>query len=184
MKNRFEGAMKRNVEAEVPNRRWTPTVRFAVAFGLLSAVLLGLYYFPHADHTEKAIDGYLRLYARIVGALLRLFEPSVRVVDRMIVGRFSLQIVKTCDAMDVTILLVSAIVAWPGPPRRKIGAVIVGTATLLVTNVVRLFSLYYVGLFAPSSFDIMHLEIWPVFILIVGIGFFWLYVGSPKVSSQ
>ena|SRR5579863_10036914 len=157
-----------------------PGVRFAGRFAGLSGLLLGLYYFPHAGGAEEGIDRFLCFYARVAGAVLRLFEPGLVVEGRTIIGRFSLQIAKTCDAMDVTILLASAIVAWPTRWRRRIAAALAGCALVFVTNVVRICSLYYVGVHALSSFDFIHLELWPALILLIAVGFFWFYVGRPQ----
>jgi hypothetical protein len=90
-------------------------VRFAITFALLCGVLLGLYYFPYSEggRIRPVLDGFLHRYAASAGLVLRWFEPRVQVIGQDIIGRYSLRIVKTCDAMDVTILLMSAIVAWP-----------------------------------------------------------------------
>jgi exosortase/archaeosortase family protein len=164
---------------------WTkPGLRFAATFGGLSAVLLAIYYFPHADRAAANIDGFLRVYARIAGAVLRLFEPGITVVGRTITGRYSLQIVKTCDAMDITILLGSAIAAWPAPWRRRVVAVLAACTLIFVTNVARICSLYFIGIRAPSSFDFIHLELWPAALLLMAVGFFWLYVGRPQPRPE
>lgn len=159
-----------------PRARFGAEARFAA----LTVTLLAVYYFPYADRARAAIEAYLGLYARIAGGVLRLFEPTLTVADRMIQGRFSLQIVKTCDAMDVTILLVSAIVAWPGRWRQKAAAALAGTALIFATNVARICSLYFVGVHRPSSFDFIHLELWPAAILLLAVGFFWLYTERTR----
>src|SRR5579871_3773725 len=91
--------------------------RFAVTFAVLATVLLGLYYLPGQPAAlEQAIP---RAYACVAGFFLRAIDPGLRVQGTDLLGGASLRIVKTCDAMDVTILLASALLAWPRPwPRR------------------------------------------------------------------
>ncbi len=113
-----------------------------------------------------------------------MFDPTITVTHRVIHGRFSLQIVKTCDAMDVTILLVSAIVGWPGPGRRSSARAAAATAVIFATNVLRICSLYFVGIYGPSSFDFIHLELWPAVIVLIAVGYFWLFTERTRTRPS
>ena len=164
-----------------------PARRFVIGFLATSAVLLSLYYFPYSDDgpVKRAIAGYLHLYAVVSGAVLRLFERGVTVSGTDIIGRYSLRLVRTCDAMDVNILLVSAVLAWPGRWRRRLLAAAIGLGCVLVVNVTRICSLYYVGVFHPSSFTFVHIELWPIAMLVVAVGAFlvlvrWMQRETPR----
>jgi exosortase/archaeosortase family protein len=74
--------------------------------------------------------------------------------------------------MDVTILLTSAILAWPSPWRRRIAASLASALALYVLNVVRICSLYFIGLHFPSFFEVAHLDVWPALILVLAVGAF------------
>jgi exosortase/archaeosortase family protein len=168
-----------------------PARRFVIGFLASSAVLLSLYYFPYAEDglVKRGIAGYLHAYAVISGAVLRLFERGVTVSGPDIIGRYSLRLVRTCDAMDVNILLVSAVLAWPGRWRRRLLAAAIGLACVLVVNVARICSLYYVGIFHPSSFTFVHIELWPIVMLAVAVGAFvllvrWMQRESPGGSGS
>jgi exosortase/archaeosortase family protein len=149
-------------------------VRFLIGFGAMAAVLLGIYYYPHPDGGtfKRALDGYLHGYAVVAATCLRLFEPGIRVIGTDIIGRYSLRIAKTCDAADVNILFLSAVVAWPGVGPRRFLAAGVGIAALFVVNVVRICSLYFVGLHFPSTFVFVHLDAWPMVVVAVTVGMF------------
>jgi exosortase/archaeosortase family protein len=148
---------------------------------LLSGSLLGLYYFPYAQEswTKHWMDGYLRGYAAMSGAVLRWFEPALQVRGQEIIGRYSLRIVKTCDAMDVQILFFSAVMAWPGPWRRRAAAAAIGVVAIAAVNVIRICSLYYFGILLPSSFELMHLEVWPALIVIFSVAGFVVFARRP-----
>jgi exosortase/archaeosortase family protein len=152
----------------------SPAARFALRFFLLSGVLLGLYYFPYGQGAaaRNFLDGYLRAYASVAGGVLRLFEPTLVVHGQEIIGRYSLRIVKTCDAMDTQILFVSAVAAWPGGWRPRVIAAVLGALVLFVINIARICSLYYIGIMMPASFDVVHLEVWPAVIVIACVAGF------------
>lgn len=164
-------------------------VRFVVLFGLLSSVLLGFYYFPYPDQSpiKPWLDAFLNRYAASAGFVLRLFEPHLQVIGQDIVGRYSLHIVKTCDAMDVTILLVSAILAWPSSWRRRAAGAAMAVLLLYALNVLRICSLYYIGILWPSFFEVAHLDLWPAIILVVAVGFFLASTvrgGRPRAKAS
>jgi exosortase/archaeosortase family protein len=161
--------------------------RFVLVFGATAAVSLGVYYFPYpaGSAMRNLLDGYLHAYAAVAGALLRTGEPSLIVSGQDIIGRYSIRIVKTCDGMDVYILFASAILAWPSALRRRFMGAAVGLALLVVANTARICSLYYVGVYAPSSFQFVHIEVWPVLILLLAVSLFLAFIvhSRPHAST-
>jgi len=141
--------------------------RFSVAFTIIAGSLLSAYYFPRGS--DSAIESwtaeYLRLYTHAVAAPIALFEPHVSAHGNLISGRFSMQIVKSCDAMEANILFASALLAVSAPWVRKGVALVVGLAVLVAFNVVRLFVLYWVGVFAFSAFEFLHYDLWPLLMI-------------------
>jgi exosortase/archaeosortase family protein len=142
-------------------------LRFAVVYAVIAGVLFGVYAFPFELFGARGdwLTGYLEAYARLAGALLSLVEPSVSVQGTYIYGRFPLQIVRNCDAADVNILFVSAMLAFPGPFLQKLVPLLVGVLALVVANVTRICSLYYVGVLSPDWFRVAHEEVWPLLLV-------------------
>ncbi|HTQ47316.1 MAG TPA: archaeosortase/exosortase family protein [Polyangiaceae bacterium] len=143
-------------------------------FGVLAVTSLGLYYYPYPEGSAARswLDAYLRGYAAVSGSILRCFDATLIVQGQNLTGRFSLRIVKTCDAMDVQILFVSAVLAWPGPWLRRLVAGALGAAVILVANILRICSLYFVGLYVPDWFEFVHVELWPAVLLVLATGMF------------
>jgi exosortase/archaeosortase family protein len=141
--------------------------RFVVAFVVLAGCMLAFYYFPRTAESsvERLTADYLRLYTRMVSWPIRLFDREASAHGNLIAGRFSMQIVKSCDAMEGNILFVSALLAVSAPWRRKAVALLVGLCALVGLNLVRLFVLYWVGVFVPSAFDFLHLDVWPLLMI-------------------
>ncbi|MET0593860.1 MAG: archaeosortase/exosortase family protein [Polyangiaceae bacterium] len=171
-------------DAFLSNRR--AQVRFAISFAVVAAVLLAVYCYPYeaGGWFEKGLAAYLRGYARIAGGLLGVIEPGIRVADRTIFGRYSLVIVKSCDGMEPNILLLAAIAAFPAPAGRRLVAALIGVPILVVCNLVRICTLYFVGIHLPAWFEFAHLELWPLlFVAIAALTFLQLAAWMKRTAG-
>jgi exosortase H (IPTLxxWG-CTERM-specific) len=146
-------------------------LRFALTFVGVAAALFAVYAFPYAPHRAAArvFDSYLGAYARVAGKLVWLFDRQASVAGNVIEGRYSLRIVKTCDAMEANMLFLAAILAFPAPWRRKLLAATIGIGGLIAANVLRIGSLYLIGVYAPRSFDLFHAELWPPVLVAIAL---------------
>lgn len=153
-------------------------IHFAVVFGAVAGVLLTAYSFPYAAHGMAEgwfFDRYLSAYARIAGLVVRFGDPTVRVFGNQLVGGVSLTVAKNCDAMDVNILFVSAIVAFPAAWGRRAVGIAGGLALLIAANISRIVSLYYIGVSWPGSFEAVHAEVWPFAMVALAVSEFLLW---------
>ncbi len=163
--------------------------RFALLFAALSAALFGVYFFPYAERggSESFFAVYLARYASLVGYALRLVEPHVSVSGNVVAGRFSMQIIKSCDGMEANILFCAATLAFPGPWLRKLLAVVGGLLALVAFNVLRLCSLYFIGIYFPSAFEFAHFDLWPLLVISFALVEFLLVTrwinGRPPASA-
>ncbi len=161
-------------EAKVEPSVQSASRRFVLTFFGIAAVLFSLYYFPYAElgAPETWVSAYLARYAHTVGVVLQLFEPGLSVSNNVISGRFSISIVKSCDAMEANMLFSAAVLATPGVPWRKAVALAAGLASLVAFNVFRLCSLYYVGVFLPGWFEFAHIDLWPLLMIAYAVAAF------------
>ena len=149
--------------------------RYPMLVAAIAALLFGIYSYPYADDgtMAAATQRYLSWYAEMVGAVLSLLDPQVAVSDNRIDGRsFSMSIVKTCDAMEVNILLASAIAAFPLPLLRRFVMVVASLVALVAANVLRLSVLYWLGRHAPAWFDRVHQTLAPLFMVACALAIF------------
>jgi len=142
-------------------------LRFAIGYVVVAAVLFSIYGFPFELFGARSdwLAGYLRLYARLAGGALQLFDNGVVVTGDRIDGRFSMQIVRNCDAIEVNILFASAILAFPAPRLRRMYALTAGLGLLVFANIARICLLYFVGVYRPSWFRAAHEEILPLVLI-------------------
>ncbi|MCG5053294.1 MAG: archaeosortase/exosortase family protein [Myxococcales bacterium] len=149
------------------SRRSSP-LRFAARFSLVAGALFLLYAYPYPPHgfADRLFQHYLDGYARLVAFALQFFEPDVRAHEAVIFGRSTLKIVKSCDAMEAKLLMASALAASPGVWWRKLTAIAVGLLVMTAVNVARIMILYYVRVYRDASFELFHVEILPLFMIL------------------
>jgi exosortase/archaeosortase family protein len=160
-------------------------LRFAAVFAAVAGVALALYSFPYAAHgiREGAFTWYLAAYARAAGAVIRLTDPTVRVTGVEITGRTSLTIAKNCDAMDVNLLLVAAMVAFPAPWRRRLAGIAAGGGLVSAVNVLRIVTLYHLNVHAPRAFEVVHGEAWPLLMVALAVTVFAIWTRWTRRSE-
>jgi exosortase/archaeosortase family protein len=153
--------------------RWwrSPPSRFALRFVSIAGVGFGFYCFPYASDgaAEAFFKAYLSIYAHLAGSALSLVEPGVTVSGSVILGRSTMEIVKNCDAMEVIILFGAALLATGGPWRRSVAALTAGFAALVAINIVRICTLYFVAIHMPRAFEVVHLEVWPLVLIVFAV---------------
>ncbi len=149
-----------------------PVFTFVVTFAVIM-VPFTVFFFGYFSATGP-FETYLNWNAIVSGWLLNLFGEGVRVSGAGVMGQnCSLQIKHGCDAIFPSALFVAAVLASPLRFRLKIPGILVGTVVLLSINLVRIVSLYYVRLYIPEWFHIMHVDVWqPAFIILALL--FWI----------
>lgn len=154
-----------------------PAVGFVLRFVAIAAPLLLLYAYPYSADTfmNGFFERFLSGYAHAAGTLLEQVDPSVSVTANQISGRFPLAIVRDCDAMQVNILFVSAVAAFPSRIGRRLVGAGVGLALLVLANLSRIVSLYFIGVESPGSFEFAHREVWPLVLIAVALGIFFAF---------
>jgi len=145
-----------------------PIFKFVVGLGLL---LIAANVVLHTEKVDKGlIPSYLRGWAEVSASVLNVFGENARVYDSSISSnRFSVNIKKGCDAIQPTILFICAVLASPVALKPKIPGLILGLAFLMLMNLVRVLSLFYVGIYWNAAFEIMHHDVWQAVFIILSI---------------
>jgi exosortase/archaeosortase family protein len=142
-------------------------------------VFEGLCALPFAR--DDMFPAYLRFNARGGAAVLRLLGHQATAADLSISSpRFEIEIRRGCDAVDPSLVFLSAVLAFPGRIRTKIPGMLVGTCVLMLINFVRIVTLFLVGVYFPRVFEIMHVDVWQVAFIFLAI-LFWV-IWAARVS--
>jgi exosortase family protein XrtM len=157
----------------------------AVALALGFFAVLFLAHAPDSS-TGRALAGYLTWLARACGSVVAIFDPSAVVHDRVLSGRFSLEIVLDCGALDVQALFAAAVLAFPAPWRQRAAGLAGGLLALNGFNVLRIVTLYFVGAHAPGWFHTLHEEIFQIVIVAIACLLFalWAMWARPAASPS
>jgi len=140
---------------------------------------MGLFYgFIHTpEGVEDPFRPYLALIARLTGGTLRLLGYTATVDGTTVSApEFSVEIVRGCDAMEPMAAFIAAVLASPVPFWLKVPGILTGLTALLVINLVRIVSLFFVGLYWRSAFDTIHLDVWQAAFIVLAIAFWAVWV--------
>ena len=143
-----------------------PVFTFVLMFAVLLGVFYAITFIPFLN--TKALPGLQVLNADASVVLLNLVGERASASKTTIASpRYSVNIAHGCDAIEPIALFAAAVLAFPTSFRSKFPGLVLGTALLLVLNLVRIISLFYTGVYWPSAFEIMHIDVWqPAFILL------------------
>lgn len=137
---------------------------FVAKFGFFMGLFYGVLLIPFVD---RLVYDYLAANAWVAHGILNGLGFATH-LDRTLISSadFSIAVRRGCDGLEPAALFASAVLAFPAPWRARLVGILLGTAILLALNVLRIVSLFGIGVIARPFFAKAHLEIWPlVFIL-------------------
>ena len=154
-----------------------PVFNFGLKFGLLIVLLYTLLAMPFFD---RWLYAYLKANAWCANGILRAFGQQSQLSDVTITSpRFAMAIRRGCDAVEPTWLFCAAVVAFPAPWGKRLLGMAAGIVLLQLLNLVRIVTLYWVGVHLPAFFNSAHVEVWPVIFILVAILLFVAWRSWP-----
>jgi exosortase H (IPTLxxWG-CTERM-specific) len=152
-----------------------PEVRFLVLF----LAILGASFTVVAlrQVNDAVINPYTAIIARMSGTVLRGFGEDA-VVNGFVVSspRFAVTIYNGCNGLITSLILMSAVLAFPARWSAKLIGIVGGLLAIQLINLVRIVSLFYVGVFLPHHFNDAHIFVWQSVIILFGISLWIMWV--------
>ncbi len=146
---------------------WIPVLWFGLKFCLLMALYYCLVLLPFFD---RLFYEYLRANAWLSNAIINMLGQASQVTEVTIrLGGFAIAIRRGCDAIEPAWFFGAAVLAFPAALSRKLPGIVVGSAAILLLNLARIVTLFFIGLKIPGLFAIAHLEIWPAAFILAAI---------------
>lgn len=154
---------------------------------MLITLFYALIHTPHS--TGRFFESYLSVLASLIGAVLNLFGAGVTVTGtRVFSDHFAMEIVRGCDAIEPVAVFAAAVLASPVVVSRKLSGIFVGAAALLLINLLRLVSLFFVGAYYRKMFDVLHESVWQAAFVLLALVFWAIWVQwatrSPHEQSN
>ena len=146
--------------------------RFLITVLAYGALVVGLSVLLLSDMVfDDLLEEVRVLVAWTTSNTMALFGMDVRSHGEIITGPgASLMIVNECTGVDATILLVSAVLVFPAGWRQKLLGAGLACGVMMLLNFVRVLTLIYIGNYHGSWLEIGHLYVWPVFVILTGVG--------------
>ncbi|HEY3176218.1 MAG TPA: exosortase H [Candidatus Polarisedimenticolia bacterium] len=133
---------------------------------------------------QGVVVPFTGLIARAGGAVLNLMGMGTQVTGTVISGErgFSVNILNGCNGVYVMAILISAVLAFPSTWKEKLVGLAIGIPGIQIVNLIRIVSLYYLGLRRPALFEEFHLYVWQAGVIILSMAI-WLFWAEVLVSG-
>ena len=160
--------------------------RFLVVFVVLLALSFGLELTPWAQ--AWFVTPWTDAVARISGTLMRTFDASITTTGNVIASTasaFAVAIEAGCNGVEATLVLVTAMLAFPATWRHRAAGIAVGVATVQLLNILRVVTLFYLGQWNPAVFEWAHLYVWQALIMldVLIVWVVWVRMAPPSAQA-
>ena len=173
-----------NASGSAPGMSRSRMGRFVVLFPVWLLTGFGLLFAPFM---RPAFDRGTAMLVTISALLVRIFGGHAAAQSDILqnpASGFSIRVLDTCNASNVTVLLWAAILAFPAPWIAKGKGLATGTVALHALNLLRIISLFYLGQVSQKWFEIAHLYVWESLIVLFTLVVFWLWVQHTYRSAE
>lgn len=153
---------------------------FVVALGALFAAELT------APVQRIAVLPWTAGIASASAGLMTLVDPQVvasgQVLRNAATG-FGVSIEAGCNGVEAALILIAAMLAYPAPWRHRVLGMLAGLAAVQALNIVRVISLFYVGLWSLKAFEWSHLYLWQALIMLDVLIVFLVWIRTIPVAT-
>jgi exosortase H (IPTLxxWG-CTERM-specific) len=128
---------------------------------------------------EHVIVPFTSLLAKISAAIILPFDDTAIAYGKILQFKdtgFAVSIEAGCNGVEATIVLISAVVAYPATWKARILAILLGFFAIQVLNLARIISLFYIGNWNLEIFSWIHLYLWPSLIMLDVLVVFIVYL--------
>jgi exosortase H (IPTLxxWG-CTERM-specific) len=166
-----------------PQTREPSANRQSLAFLARFLGLLVVLYFLVAWHpvNDAVIVPFTAGVARVSAAVLNALGEAVTVSGTEIrSARFVVNIENGCNGVETALLFGSAVLAFPAPWPRRVFGLLAGFAAIQVINLVRVVSLFWIGVHRPAFFSSSHTVLWQSIVVLCGVIFFLAWASREQ----
>jgi len=142
--------------------------RFLILFFIiLITSFLGIALQPVND---AVVVPYTAFVARIAGELLKLFGEDLSINGCILRSpRFAVTIYNGCNGLITSLIFISGVLAFPARWSSKLIGVVGGLIGIQLINLLRIVSLFYIGIFFPKFFNSSHVYVWQSIVILFGV---------------
>lgn len=156
--------------------------RFVLLFALFASAGFALMFAPPI---EPRIQDLSRAISTMSGAIIHLGRGRVWVEGDVLTAEngFAIRIMNGCNGINVIVLLWSGVLAWPAGAGRKLKGAALGALAIQAANLVRVITLFYLGQWNTAWFEWMHVYVWEMLMMLLGLAVFAVWVRGTLVRA-
>ena len=99
-------------------------------------------------------------------------------VIRDVATPFAVEIAAGCNGVEAMMILIAAMLAFPAPWRYRLAGITIGISAIQALNLVRIVSLFFLGLWNQDAFEWAHLYVWQALIMLDALAVWLLWIRS------
>lgn len=163
--------MGRKTKATAPD---TNGRRFLLKFlGLVTLFFLAAAPVPV---NQALVEPFTAFLARAGGAVCHALGAGTRTIGTMIQGpTFAVDIKNGCNGLETVFVYAAAVLAFPAPWRLRLMGLIPGILAIQAVNLVRIVTLFFIGVRWPQLFEKTHVVVWQTLIILFGVSLFLVW---------
>jgi len=113
---------------------------------------------------------YTTLIAKVSGTILGLLGEDITINGCLLRSpRFAVTIYNGCNGLITSLIFISGVLAFPSRWSAKLAGVVGGLLAIQAINLVRIISLFYIGVYLPELFNSSHIFIWQSLVILAGV---------------
>jgi exosortase H (IPTLxxWG-CTERM-specific) len=158
-------------------------VRFLVVF----SVVLGASFVVIALRpvNDSVVLPYTEFVARMSAVVLGLLGEDIAINGcELSSPRFAVTIYNGCNGLITSLIFLSGVLAFPASWKAKLIGCGGGLLAIQLINLVRIVSLYYIGVFAPRFFSQSHIFVWQSVVILAGVVLWVLWAHHLAAPSR
>lgn len=145
-----------------------PESRFLILF--LSILGVSFTVIALKPVNDAFVVPYTTLIAKVSGLVLRLFGEDITINGCLLRSpRFAVTIYNGCNGLITSLIFVSGVLAFPARWSAKLIGVVGGLLSIQIINLIRIISLFYIGIYLPQFFSQSHIFIWQSLVILAGV---------------
>lgn len=152
-----------------PRNLWRrPESRFLILF--LSILGISFTVIALRPVNDAFVVPYTTLIAKVSGHVLSFLGEDITMNGCVLRSpRFAVTIYNGCNGLITSLIFVSGVLAFPARLSAKAIGVVGGLLAIQVVNLVRIISLFYIGIYLPKLFNSSHIFIWQSLVILAGV---------------
>ena len=162
----------------------TTPLRFGLKFVAAFTLLLGAFEASRGTAFERLVVESLMLAP--TASLINAVTPNehVELAGRTLVspGGANLRVTRGCEGVEILLLLVAAMFAFPASLERRVRGLIVGSILAYALSIFRLMSLHYILRYNPVLWEALHGLVLPLGPIVL-LSLYFLRWSSPATAA-